>query len=178
VDAVTEFARAIGAARSGDAAAVRAAVVRLDALHAKEAQMNEPYWTEQIDIQRRGAAAWLAFAEGRRGDALAAMREAAEAEDRTEKAAITPGPIAPAREQLGEMLLDSNDARGAFAAFEATLAKEPKRFRALIGVARAAARAEDPAKARHYYSEIVNMCARADAPGRPELQEARSALAR
>lgn len=178
VDAITEFARAVGAARSGDIAAARAAVARLEALHAAEAQMNEPYWTEQIDIQRRSAAAWLAFAEGRRADALAAMRQVADAEDRTEKAAITPGPLAPAREELGEMLLAANDARGALTAFETTLVKEPNRFRALVGAARAAAQAGDTQAARRYYNDLVAMCARADSPGRPELQEARSALSR
>jgi hypothetical protein len=178
VDAMTEFARAIGAARSGDLTGARTAVVRLDALHAQEAQMNEPYWTEQIDIQRRSAAAWLAFAEGRRAEGIDAMRGAADAEDRTEKSAVTPGPLAPAREQLGEMLLESGDARGALAAFESTLAREPNRFRALIGAARAAARAGDAAVAQRYYTRIVTMCAHADAPGRPELHEARSTLTR
>jgi hypothetical protein len=175
VDAMTEFARALGAARSGDLASARTAVARLDALHAKEAQMNEPYWTEQIDIQRRSAAAWLAFAEGRRAEAIEAMHGAADAEDRTEKSAVTPGPLAPAREQLGEMLLESDEARRALAAFESTLAREPNRFRTLIGAARAAARAGDAAVAQRYYTRIVTMCARGDAPGRPELQEARAA---
>ena len=65
VDALTEFARAIGAARAGDAAAVRAAVSRLDALRAEQARRHEPYWTQQIEIQRDAAAAWLALVEGR-----------------------------------------------------------------------------------------------------------------
>ena len=105
------------------------------------------------------------------------MRAAADAEDETEKAAITPGPLAPAREQLGDMLLLAKDARGALKEFQATLAKEPNRFRALYGAARAAAAAGSATEARRYYKDLTDMCARADA-ARPELQEARAALAR
>ena len=176
VDALTEFARAVGAARSGDVNAARAAVERLEALRASEAKMNEPYWTEQIDIQRRSATAWLAFAEGRTTEAIAEMRAAAAAEDRTEKAAVTPGPLAPAREQLGEMLLSTGDARGALEQFEATLVREPNRFRALSGAARAAGEAGDAAAANRYWSQLVEMCPRASVPVRAELQQARAAI--
>src|SRR5262249_27742570 len=100
-------------------------------------QSGEAYWAEQIEIQRRGASAWLAFAEGRRADAIAQMRTAAEREDATEKNAITPGPLAPARELLGEMLLASRQPALALKEFEATLRKEPDRFRALPGAGRA-----------------------------------------
>ena len=119
----------------------------------------------------------MAFAEGRSSEALAELRAAADAEDKTEKAALTPGPLAPAREQLGDMLLLSKDARGALKEFEATLVKEPNRFRALYGAARAAAAAGSATTARRYYKDLTDMCARADA-ARPELQEARSALGR
>jgi hypothetical protein len=178
VDALTEFARAVGAARSGDAAGARAAVGRLEALRVRQSAMNEPYWAGQIDIQRRGANAWVAFADGRRADAVIEMRAAADEEGRTEKAAVTPGPLAPAREQLAEMLLAGKDARGALAEFEATLRSEPNRFRALYGAARAAAAAGDNERARRYFGELAAMCSAATAPLRPELQEARAAAAR
>jgi hypothetical protein len=178
VDALTEFARAVGAARAGDLAAAHAALSRLQALHAAQAASNEPYWTQQVGIQRDAAAAWIAFAEGRRAEALAAMRLAADDEDRTEKAAVTPGPLAPAREQLAEMLLASKDARGALREFEATLVKEPNRFRSLHGAARAAAEAGDAALEKRYSQALVTMCERAETPGRGELQEARAVLAR
>ena len=103
--AITWFARALGAANSGDLAGARAAVEALREIQARLAKAGEGYWAEQAEIQRLGATAWLAFKEGRTDDALTAMREAADREDRTEKAAVTPGPIAPARELLGEMLL-------------------------------------------------------------------------
>ncbi|HTM30245.1 MAG TPA: hypothetical protein VL263_03020 [Vicinamibacterales bacterium] len=175
-DALTEFARVLGAARSGDIAAARAGVERLEALRVREAALNEPYWTEQIRIERESAAAWVAFAEGRRDEALAQLRTAADAEDRTEKAAVTPGPLAPAREQLGEMLLEFGDNRGALAAFETTLTREPNRFRATYGAARAAARAGDSTAARKHFAELIRICARADEPGRAALQEARASV--
>ena len=177
-DALTEFARAIGAARSGDIAGARAAITRLEALRDRESTMNEPYWTEQIDIQRRSAMAWLAYAEGRTSEAIAEIRAAAEAEGRTEKAAITPGPLAPAREQLGELLLARKDAHAALKEFEATLVSEPNRFRARYGAARAAALTGDDAAAQRHFRELIAMCARATDPIRAELQEARAALAR
>jgi hypothetical protein len=177
-DALTEFARALGAARTGDLATARMAITALEALRTRESEMNEPYWTEQIDIQRRAAAAWLAFAEGRKSEALAQMRDAADAEDKTEKAAVTPGPLTPARELLGEMLLASNDPRAALKEFEATLSKEPNRFRALYGAAHAATQAGNAAAARSYYTRLITMCSRAASPLRRELQEARAALAR
>ena len=91
-----------------------------------------------MEIQRRVAAAWVTLAEGRQAEALALMREAADMEDATDKAAVTPGPIKPARELLGEMLLQLNRPAEALVAFEATMKKEPNRFRALYGAARAA----------------------------------------
>jgi hypothetical protein len=177
-DALTEFARAIGAARSGDVAAARATITRLESLRARMEQMNEVYWTQQIQIQRDAASAWADFAEGKRPEAIAKMRQVADAEDRTEKAAVTPGPLAPARELLAEMLLESKDTTGALREFEATLTKEPNRFRALLGAAKAANEAGDGAKARRYYTRLVEMCARAGATPRPELLAARAAVGR
>ena len=88
---------------------------------------------------------------------------------------MTPGPLAPAREQLGEMLFETKDASGALKEFEATLMKEPNRFRALYGAARAAAQAGNKTAAKRYFAQLATMGARAGAPVRPELQEARSA---
>jgi tetratricopeptide (TPR) repeat protein len=101
------------------------------------------------------------------------MRAAAAMEDRTEKSAVTPGPLAPARELVGEMLLQMNQPADALAEFEATLQKEPNRFRALFGAAKAASLAGDRQKARRYYDALLKVCQRADKPGRPELEQAR-----
>jgi hypothetical protein len=175
-DAMTWFARAVGAGRLGRAATIRQSIDALETIRQRLAQSGETYWTEQIEIQRRGASAWLAFAEGRRADAIAQMRAAAEREDATDKSAITPGPLAPARELLGEMLRASEQPALALKEFEATLRKEPDRFRALAGAAAAAAAGGDKAAANKYYERLLKVAARADTPGRPELVDARRAL--
>jgi hypothetical protein len=177
-DALTWYARAIGAARLGDTAAVRAAIEKLQVIQQQLAAAQERYWAEQAEIQRRAATAWLGFAEHREAEALAQMREAAALEDATEKAAVTPGPLVPARELLGEMLLLAKRPAAAQQAFEATLKREPNRFRALHGAARAASLAGDRAAAARYYGQLVKICTRADRPGRPELAEARRGSAR
>jgi Flp pilus assembly protein TadD len=101
------------------------------------------------------------------------MREAAEREDATEKSALTPGPIKPARELLGEMLLELNQPAEALQNFQRTLAIEPGRFRTLADAAKAAMAMGDRATARKYYTQLINIAARADKPGRPELIAAR-----
>jgi tetratricopeptide (TPR) repeat protein len=170
-EALTYFARAIGAARVGDAATVRAAMHALEGI--QQRLQTEPYWAGQTEIQRRAASAWLALLERRPDEALAEMREAARLEDSTEKAAVTPGPLAPARELLGEMLLELNRPAEALEEFKATLEKEPNRFRALYGAARSAALAGNPAAARRLYAQLVKVCQRADRPFRAELADAR-----
>jgi hypothetical protein len=172
-DAQTWFAKALGAARAGDAAAARSAIDVLAKLRDKLIEQKEGYWAEQADIQRRAAGAWLALSEGRKDEALAEMRAAAAIEDGTEKSAITPGPLAPARELVGEMLLQMNKPAEALEAFEATLKKEPNRFRALYGAGKAASLSGNREKARSYFGTLLKVCDRADAPGRAELEEAR-----
>jgi tetratricopeptide (TPR) repeat protein len=153
-DAVTWFARGLGAARTGDTLAADSAVAALSELGEKLSRAGEGYWAEQTEIQRRSVAAWRALAAGRTGEALAGMRVAAEREDATEKNAITPGPLAPARELLGEMLLTARRPAEALAAFETTLRHEPNRFRALAGAERAARAAGDRAAARKYSAAL------------------------
>ncbi len=134
--AISHFARALGAARSGRPADASADVNRLEQLRDQLTSAQDAYWAEQVDIQRRIAGAWVAFAEGRRDEALKTLRSAADSEDATDKSAVSPGPLAPARELLGEMLLESGEARSALAAFDASMAKEPGRFRGAFGAAR------------------------------------------
>jgi tetratricopeptide (TPR) repeat protein len=174
--AIAHFARALGAARSGRPSAASGDLERLAQLRDRLTEAQDAYWAEQVDIQRRVAAAWVAFAEGRRSEALETLRSAADSEDATDKSAVTPGPLAPARELLGEMLLEAGDAAGALAAFEASMAKEPGRFRGAFGAARAAEAAGDAAKAREYYARTAEIARDADSP-RPELERARSYLA-
>ena len=174
-ESLTYFARALGAARVGDAATVRGSIDALQRIQRQLTDAKEVYWAEQTEIQRRSASAWLAFAEHRDADALAEMRAAATMEDGTEKAAVTPGPLAPARELLGEMLLLLKQPAAAKNEFEATLKKEPNRFRALYGAARSSSLAGDRVAARRYYDQLVKICERGDKPGRPELVEIRKA---
>ena len=172
-DAMTQFARAIGAARTGNIAAARAAVGALQRLREALAS-QDAYWAEQVEIQRLGASAWLAFADERRDEALSLMRSAVEREDRTEKNAITPGPLAPARELLGDLLLQMREPAAAVKEYVATLRKEPNRFRSLYGAAHAAALAGDRAGAKRSFTQLLKVCRRSDKPGRPELAEARA----
>ena len=174
-DASTHFARAVGLARSGKPEAAAADVAALQGL-ADALRPSNAYWAEQIDIQRMAASAWIADAEGRRDEALALMRKAAEIEAETEKHVITPGPLAPAREQLAEMLLAADRPADALAEFEAVQQVEPNRLRALAGAARAAELAGDLAAAKRHYGEVVALTASAD-PSRPEIEAARAFVA-
>jgi tetratricopeptide (TPR) repeat protein len=173
--AISHFARALGAARSGRPSAAAPDVSRLATLR-DQLKNQDAYWAEQVDIQWRVAGAWVAFAEGRREEAIEAMRSAAAIEDATDKAAVTPGPLAPARELLGEMLLEAGQPKDALQAFEASIAKEPNRLRGAFGAARAAEAAGDAAGARRYYQRTLEIAAAADSQ-RTELQRARSYLA-
>ena len=93
-------------------------------------------------------------------------------EDSTDKSAVTPGPLAPARELLAEMLLEVKEPAQARTEFEATLKKEPNRFRAVYGAARAASLTGDRVAARRYYDQLLKICERADKPRRHELADA------
>jgi tetratricopeptide (TPR) repeat protein len=177
VTAISHFARALGAARSGDPGAAQADVAKLTELRDKLTAAMDNYWAGIVDVQRQTAAAWALYAEGKHDDALKAMSAAADAEDKTEKHVVTPGPIAPARELYGEMLLERGMAKEALAAFEATLAKEPHRLGAELGAAKAAEKAGDVAKAKAHYAAAVKLTASAD-PVRPEIAAARAYAAK
>jgi tetratricopeptide (TPR) repeat protein len=174
-EAITHFARAIGAARSGNPAAATADIDRLGALRDKLRDAKDVYWTEQVDIQRRVALAWQVFGQGRKDEGIAQLGAAADAEDATDKSAISPGPLAPARELYGYMLLEAGKPKEALVAFEATMKKEPNRFGGLNGGARAAAAAGDRAKATAYYKKLLDV-AKGSNTERPELQQAKKYL--
>jgi hypothetical protein len=171
VEAITRFARALGATRSGNPDAAKDDIAQLATLRDKLRDAKDAYWSQQVDIQWQTASAWLLLAQGHADDALKAMNAAADTEDKTEKSPVTPGPLAPARELLGDMLLDRGMAKEALAAYEATLAKEPGRLRATIGAAKAAAKAGDDAKAKDYIAKIAAL---GDTATRGEIAEARA----
>jgi len=176
MQAISYFARALGAARAGDPEAAKPDIARLGELRDKLREAKDAYWSEQVDIQARIASAWVLYAEGKKDDALKAMSDAADAEDRTEKHPVTPGTPKPARELYGEMLLDNGRAAEALTAFEATLKKEPNRLGAYAGAARAAAQIGDTAKAREYFGKIVEQAGSGDST-RTEVADARNYLA-
>ena len=175
IEAMTLFARAVGAARSGNSTAAAKDVARLAAIVDALKAANNDYWAAEVEAQRRAAAAWIAFAGGEHDEALGLMRSAADIEDMSEKSGISPGRIVPARELLGDMLLESGRFDEALAAYEATLVNDPKRFRSFYGAAQAAAAAGNRDKARYYFSRIVEMTD--SGSDRPALAKARAYLA-
>jgi hypothetical protein len=177
-DALTWFARGLGAARLGHTAAANAAVAALRQIRERLSKANERYWALQVEIQATAVSAWSALAAARTGEALRQMELAANMEDGTEKSVVTPGPLSPARELLGEMLLQMNEPAKALPQFEATLKNEPRRLRSLYGAAHAAQLSGREDLSQQYFGELLTICAHADKPGRAEIEEAREAVAK
>jgi tetratricopeptide (TPR) repeat protein len=176
-EAHIHFARAIGAARSGDVGSAREEVQKLAALkESLKIGKGEYDWAKQVDIERQIAAAWLAFAEGKHDESLQLMRAVADLDDATDKHPVTPGSILPAREQLGELLLELKQPAAALTEFETSLRSAPERFNGLYGAARAATLAADQKKARSYYTKLMALTRDADT-SRPEIAEAKAFLA-
>jgi hypothetical protein len=173
--ALTYFARAIGAARSGDAAAAEHDVQELarivDALKAEQ----DGYWTTEVEVQRMGGAAWAAFARGDRNAALGLMTAAADLEDKSEKSAISPARLAPAHELLGDMLLESGKPAAALAEYERSQLRDPNRFRSLYGAGQAAAQSGDRDRSRYYFTKLIDIAGAGEV--RPEIEAARRFVA-
>ena len=176
-EAMTYFARALGAARSGDPVAAEKDVGELARIVAALKAAKDDYWATEVEVQRSGAAAWIAHAKSNQEEALTLMRSAADMEDKSEKSAVTPGRIVPARELLGEMLLEMNRPAEALQAFETSENHDPNRFRGLYGAAKAATLAGDQAKAKSYYEKLLVLAKNVDTE-RPEIKEARDSLAK
>jgi tetratricopeptide (TPR) repeat protein len=175
-DALTYFARAIGAARSGDVAAAEKDAAELARLHKALLEGKDAYWAVEVEVQRLAVAGWIALAQGKNEEALKFMRAAADNEDRNEKHIVTPGRILPARELLGDMLLELKQPALALKEYEASQSREPNRFRGLYGAARAAEAAGDKAKAAEYFGKLLAVAKGADG-SRPELARAKAYLA-
>lgn len=177
VVAITRFARGVGLVRSGRPEAAAAEVAALAALEAALQGSGQAAWAAQVGVQRRAVAALAAIATG---DATAGLRElqaAADAEDALLKSVVEPGPLAPARELLGEALLSLGRSAEAEAAFEAVLRVSPNRFRSLAGAAAAARANGRPEVAAARYRLLLAVAPVAD-EDRPELAEAASVLGR
>jgi tetratricopeptide (TPR) repeat protein len=177
-EANLRFARGMGLARSGDVTNARKDLEGLEALHTKLLTVKDVYdWASAVEIQRLAVAAWIARAEKKDEEALKLMRASADLEDSTDKHPVTPGAFTPARELLGEMLLELNQPGEALMAFETSLKATPNRLNGLYGAARAAELAGDPSKAHDYYTKLMKLTEDADGE-RPELQKAKAFLAK
>jgi len=177
VQAISHWARSLGASRTGDLTAAKADIAKLVELRDRLVANKDAYWAEQVDIQIKVASAWLLYAEASYDEALKAMSLAADAEDRSEKHPVTPGVPKPARELYAVMLFERGKPAEALAAFEATLKKEPNRLAAYSGAALAAEKSGDAAKARQYHAKVVAIAQGAD-DSRPEVAQAQTFLAR
>jgi len=175
VEAVSRFARAIGAARSGSSTQAAAEVAALGVLRDSLKARKDSYWATIVEAQRLAASAWIARAEGRNDEAVRLAREAAELEESVEKHPVTPGPLLPARELEGDLLLELGRAGEAHRSYEMTLAREPRRARALFGAARAAEKSGNRVEAKRRYTELLGLMDRADA-SRGEVRVAKAFL--
>lgn len=174
--AIHYFARILGSARSKDTAGVQAHIDKIASFRDVLIEKKQNYWADQVEIMRREAAAWFAYAHGKNDEAISLMRSAAELEDATEKHPITPGPIVPAHELMGELLLVLNQPVEALHEFETSLQSSPNRFNGLYGAARAAKLTGKNNQARVYFAKLVELCKQADGE-RAELMEAKEFLA-
>ena len=177
VEAITYYTRSICAARAGDLAAARKDADQLESLHKALLDAKNTYWATEVEVQRLAAAGWIAMGEGKSDEALKLMRAAADLEDKNEKHIVTPGRIVPARELLGDMLLQLKQPDAALKEYEAAQLREPNRFRNYLGSARAAEMAGDKVKAAAYYQKLLALAKDADT-ARPELESAKKLASR
>ena len=176
-DAIVRFARALGAVRSGDRSAARLELAELETIGRRiAAAIPGSYWAAQADVQVLTIRGWLAQAEGRSDEAVAALRQAVALEASTDKEAVTPGEVLPAGELLGDLLNEQHRPREALAAYEAQLAVSPNRFNGLYGAARSAELAGEPEMAVRYYRALLAGTTFAD-PDNARVAEARAFVA-
>ena len=175
-EAITWFGRALGAARSGDFVDAKVDLDHLHAIKGKLVEVDDAYWQQQVDIQEKAAAAWIATGASSRNEAIALMRQAADLEDQTVKNIAMENRLSPMRELLGELLLQADEPAQALAEFEASLKTLPNRYRSIAGAMDAAARLGDDAKTQTYSALLLELLSTADTE-RPALQKARQHLA-
>ena len=176
VEAITTFSRALGAARKGDAAAAEQEAAKLETQHKALIEAKNNYWATEVEVQRVAAGAWIAKAKGQNDEALKLMRAAADMEDRNEKHIVTPGRVLPARELLGDLLMELKQPALALKEYEQSQVREPNRLRGFVGAAAAADAAGERDKARQHYAKLVELTREADTP-LPEVTRAKTWLA-
>ena len=174
-EATTHFARALGGARNGDPTAAQKDVERIAALRDDLKAAKSEYWANEVEVMRLTSLAWVALAQTKNDDAVALMRQAADMEDRSEKNIVTPGRVVPARELLGDMLMELKRPAEALKEYEASQQREPSRYRGLYGAGRAAAQSGNRDKARYYFSKLIELAGSGER--RAEVDNARRYLA-
>jgi hypothetical protein len=173
-EAITHFARALGAARSGDPDTAQKDVDRITNLRDDLKAVKNDYWANEVEVMRLSSLAWIALAQKKDNEALGLMRQAAEIEDKSEKHIVTPGRLLPARELLGDMLMDLKRPAEALPEYEASQLREPNRYRGLYGAGQAAAQSGNSNKASQYFSKLVELSGSGEP--RPETENARRYL--
>jgi tetratricopeptide (TPR) repeat protein len=174
-EAMTYFARALGAARSGDPAAAQKDVERIVTLREELTAAKNEYWANEVEVMRLASLAWTALARKKADEALGLMRQATDMEDKREKNIVTPGRLLPARELLGDMLMELKRPAEALKEYEASQQREPNRYRGLYGSGQAAAQSGNRDKARHYFSKLIELAGSGDL--RADMEKARRYLA-
>jgi hypothetical protein len=172
VEAMTHYAKVIGAARVGDLDTARGSAQRLAAIRTAMPVTRDYDWSGSITAHLEAATALILFAEGKKEDGLRMLRTAADHEDAIDKHPVTPGALLPVREILGDLLLENESAGAALKEYEAVLKVAPRRFHATAGAAKAADKVGDKAKARAYAKQLVEIAKNAESL-RPELAWAR-----
>ena len=172
--AITWTAIGVGSARAKNLERASQAEEKLASLRDVIAKQDNAYWSNQVEVQRREVAAWIAEQNGKSADALQLARSAADLEETMDKAAVTPGAVTPAREMLAELLLREHHANESLVAYQALLKIAPNRFNALYGAASAAESAGDVSLASNYFRKLTEV---AVGDERPELSMARKKLA-
>ncbi|MEO8505915.1 MAG: hypothetical protein ABI609_18615, partial [Acidobacteriota bacterium] len=163
-EAVVHFARAVGAARSGDVPGAQVDLARLAAIETALTGQPGFDWATQVKIQRLAATGWIARAEGKNDEALAALGSAADLEDSTDKHPVTPGAVLPAREQLGDLLDELGQPKLALAAYEASLKTAPARLNSLRGAVLAARQSGETARAKAFEADFAKLCSGSASP--------------
>jgi tetratricopeptide (TPR) repeat protein len=174
--AITHFARALGAARSDDLTAAQVDIDKLKELRTSLEKASQPYWAGQVEVQILAAQAWVAQAQGSKEDALKFMRGAADLEDASEKHVAMENRLYPMRELLGDMLMTQGQPKAALKEYEASLKNTPMRLRGFYGAAKAAEASGETKKARDYFAKLARLTRKADSD-RPELREMKQRLA-
>jgi tetratricopeptide (TPR) repeat protein len=174
-EAMTYFARALGAARSGDPAAAQTDIEKIAAIRDQVKAAKNDYWANEVEVMRLESVSWVSLAQKKNNEALEFMRQAADIEDKSEKNIVTPGRLLPARELLGDMLMDLKRPAEALKEYEASQQREPNRYRGMYGAGQAAAQSGDSDKARQYFSKLIELAGSGDP--RPETEKARQFLA-